>query len=85
MQCQIICIRLRKCLFLRIYDLEGLAFSRFIKPLNSVGKPSLMMFCGASKVAFGCRAYIRWQLMNANSRLLASKSKLAHKREITIP
>ncbi len=49
--------------------------------------PWLVVFCDASRLAFGACAYIRWQLNNGafGVRFVAAKSRVAPLKELTIP
>lgn len=76
-----------KSLFKEMFELQSLKFSRCIKPRNAVGNPELVIFADGSTKAYGAVAYARWKLSDGtnSSTLLASKSKLAPSRQITVP
>ena len=48
--------------FLSLYEVEKLSFPRCVKPENAVGQPMLIIFSDGSMVAYGCCAYVRWEL-----------------------
>ncbi|KAK4316629.1 hypothetical protein Pmani_012229 [Petrolisthes manimaculis] len=76
-----------KSLFKEMFAIESLKFSRCIKPRNAVGNPELIIFADASTKAYGAVAYARWKQSDGtnSSSLIASKSKLAPTRQITVP
>ena len=69
-----------------MYDITLLRFSRCLTPIGALS-PMLVIFCDASKIAYGCCAYVRWELLNGSglSKLIVAKSKSAPRKEITIP
>lgn len=73
--------------FLSLYDIEMLSFPRCIKPINAVREPMLIMFSDGSRLAYGCCAYLRWQLSSGgyDVYLIASRNRIGPVREITIP
>jgi len=70
-------------------DLERLSeihTTRCVKPLNATGKPELHVFADASNHAYGACAYLRWPTDElASVRLVASKSRVAPLKQLTIP
>lgn len=76
-----------KSLFKEMFELESLKFSKCIKPQNAIGNPELIIFADGSTKAYGAVAYARWKLVDGtnSSSLIASKSKLAPSRQITVP
>ena len=52
-----------------------------------MGNPSLVIFCDASRLAFGACAYVRWQLAGGKFgvRFVTDKSRVAPLKELTIP
>ena len=71
-------------------DLAKLNFVKFdccLTPPNVVGKPSIIVFCNASRLAFGAVAYIRWKRRDGkyDVRFVAAKSRVAPLKELTIP
>ena len=74
-------------LFSEMSALNQVQFERCLTPLQIVGDPWLVVFCDASRLAFGACAYIRWQLNNGafGVRFVAAKSRVAPLKELTIP
>ena len=75
------------CLFKDMYALEDVKYKRCIKPDDAIGNPTLVVFADASNVAYSACAYIRFELKDGSfsAQLLASKSRIAPIRQITIP
>ena len=62
------------------FDIESLAFPRYIKPSGSFLKdPNLIMFDDGSNGAYGANAYIRWQTNDCeyDACPVAAKNQLA--------
>ena len=74
-------------IFEEIAKLNDVKFERCLTPAEVVGKPYLIVFCDASRLAFGAVAYIRWKLNNGKFgvRFVAAKSRVAPLKELTIP
>jgi hypothetical protein len=74
-------------LFNEMSALNQVQFERCLTPLNVASDPWLVIFCDASRVAFGACAYIRWQLNNREFgvRFVAAKSHVAPLKELMIP
>ncbi|XP_066941064.1 uncharacterized protein [Macrobrachium rosenbergii] len=74
-------------LFKEMYELETLTFHRCVKPKDAVGKPDLVIFADASKLAYGACAYLRWKVREGPfvSKLLMAKNRIAPTRQLTIP
>nr|XP_027227059.1 uncharacterized protein LOC113819005 [Penaeus vannamei] len=72
--------------FKSIFQLENLCIPRCIRNTSLI-EPSLIIFSDASTQAYSACAYARWQVDRGNyeSRLLASKSRLAPVKQQTIP
>ena len=73
--------------FKEMHQVTSVYFPRSIKPSNASSKlPVLITFSDASKEAFGCCSYIRWQLNDGSfqSLLIASKSRVAPLKTTTI-
>ena len=73
--------------FFEMLEVPSVYFPRSIKSSNASSKqPILVTFSDASKEAFGCCSYIRWQLNNGlfHARLIASKSRVAPLKTTTI-
>ena len=73
--------------FSDMFRLSSLDYDRCLKPINSVGKPILIILSDASDVAYGFNAYIRWQLDNGDfwCRLILSKCRIAPLRKLSTP
>ena len=69
--------------FRNLFCVRQISFARCIKPVDAVGKPSMVVFCDGSNDA--C-AYIRWQKADGyyESHLLASKNRITPLKRITI-
>ena len=73
--------------FKELYQINMLRFKRCVKPHHAINQPVLIVFCDASKMGYGCCAYIRWQIGDGSfvAILLVAKSRIAPKKKITIP
>ena len=49
-------------LFEEVIALNNIQFERCLTPPSATGNPSLVVFCDASRLAFGECAYARWKL-----------------------
>ena len=68
-------------------ELNTVEFDRSLTPDDANGKPSSVVFCDASKKAFGACPYLRW-LLNTGTfgvKFVAAKSRLAPLEELSIP
>ena len=74
-------------LFNEMSKLNQVQFPRCLTPRLAVGDPWLVVFCDASRLAFGACAYVRWQLSDGTFgvRFVAAKSRVAPLKELTIP
>ena len=74
-------------LFEEINALNDVKFDRCLTPEHAAGDPMLVVFCDASRLAFGTCAYARWELQDGkfNARFIAAKSRVAPLKELTIP
>ena len=74
--------------FTEMLQLNFLQFPRSVKPpeANDDQNPILVTFSDGSEQAFGCCAYVRWELNNGKyeARLLAAKSRVAPLKTTTI-
>ena len=50
--------------FVKLFQIENIEYPRCIKPISSVGNPTLIMFSDAPERAYGACAYVRWQCLN---------------------
>ena len=62
-------------------------FNRCLTPIEANGHPLLVVFCHASRLAFGTCAYTRWRLKDGkfDARFIAAKSRVAPLKELTVP
>ena len=74
-------------LFEGMMALNNVHFPRCLTPHDAIGSPILVVFCDASRLAFGACAYIRWKLADGKfgARFVAAKSRVAPLKELTIP
>ena len=74
-------------LFNEMAALNEVKFERCLTPLNVASDPWLIVFCDASRLAFGTCAYVRWELMDGTVgvRFVAAKTRVAPLKELTIP
>ena len=81
-----LCLKWRE-FFTQMFDMEDHKFSRYLKPKDAVGDPTLVIFSDGSKVAYGCAAYIRWTLVDGSfwCRLVLAKCRIAPINRISIP
>ena len=79
----------QKCanLLEEVAKLNDVKFERSLTPADVVGKPSLIVFCDASRLAFGAVAYVRWKRIDGTFgvRFVSAKSRVAPLKELTIP
>lgn len=73
--------------FIDLADIENLSFPRCLKPQNAVGDPQLIILSDGSELAYGCAAYIRWELPDGSFwvRLIMGKCRIAPVNRISIP
>ena len=64
-------------LFEEMIALNTVKFERCLTPPNASGNPSLVVFCDASRQAFGTCAYAKWNLEDGKFgvRFVAAKSR----------
>ena len=74
-------------LFEEMIALNTVQFERCLTPPNATGNPSLVVFCDASRQAFGACAYTKWNLNEGKFgvRFVAAKSRVAPLKELSIP
>ena len=74
-------------LFEEMIALNNVKFERCLTPPNATGDPSLVVFCDASRLAFGACAYMKWKLNDGQfgTRFVAAKARVAPLKELTIP
>ena len=73
--------------YLNMRDLKNVNYDRCLKPLNTVGKPILILLSDASEKAYGYAAYIRWERSDGSvwCRLIMAKTRIALMRRLSIP
>jgi len=73
--------------FQEMIALNNVKFHRCLTPSGALGDPLLVVFCDASRLAFGTCAYARWKLQDGtfSARFIAAKSRIAPLKELTIP
>jgi hypothetical protein len=73
-------------LFNEMSTFNEIELERCLTPLNAISNPWLIIFCDASRLAFGACAYMRWQLEDGafGVRFVAAKSRVASLKELTI-
>ena len=76
-----------KRFFTALFEAEKLEFSRCLTPENAVGNPQLIILSDGSEEAYGCAAYIRWQLADGTfwCTLIMAKSRIAPVNRVSIP
>ncbi|XP_028405249.1 uncharacterized protein LOC114527754 [Dendronephthya gigantea] len=74
-------------LFNEMAALNDVRFQRCLTPTGVIGNPELIIFCDASRLAFGTCSYVRWKLAGGTFgvRFVAAKSRVAPLKELTIP
>ena len=72
--------------FRQLFQMGNITFQRYIKPEEAIGDPILVLFSDGSENIFVTCAYARWQTGSGSfvSSLIASKSRLAPLKKITI-
>ena len=65
-------------LFMDLFDMSNTKFQRCLKPPNTIGDPSLVIFSDGSDSAYGACAYVRWALdgRGFDNNLVMSKNRL---------
>ena len=73
--------------FCTLFQLKKLELDRRLRPLNSVGRPWLIILSDGSDLAYGFAAYIRWQLDNGDywCRLIMAKCRIAPVNKLSTP
>ena len=58
--------------------MKEMAFTRYIRPTEAVGDPTLAVFSDGSDDALGACCYVRWKLDNGgfHSSLMVSKNRI---------
>lgn len=73
--------------FSQLASLSELRYDRCIKPENAAGKPTLIVFCNGSELAYGAGVFVRWKLIDGtfSSQLVFAKNRIAPLTKISIP
>ena len=73
--------------FSQLASVSELQYNRCIKPENSDGKPTLIIFCDGSELAYGAAVFVRWKLLDGSfsSQLVFAKNRIAPIKKISIP
>ena len=73
--------------FMSLFDASHISFDRCLTPQGAVGRPSLVLLSDGSEVAYGCAAYVRWELADGTfwCRLIMAKSRIAPVNRVSIP
>ena len=73
--------------FRQVLYVAELQYPRCLRPPNPVGNPSLVILSDGSDSAYGCAAYIHWQLEDDTcwARLILAKCRIAPLQKVTIP
>ena len=74
-------------LFEEMMALNSVQFERCLTPPNAIGNPSLVVFCDASRKAFGACAYPKWNLNDGKFGVpfVSAKSRVTPLKELIIP
>ena len=67
--------------------LNEVKLERCLTPLDAMNNPWLIIFCDASRLAFGTCAYVKWKLLEGKFgvRFVAAKTRVAPLKELTVP
>ncbi|XP_063960332.1 uncharacterized protein LOC129280086 [Lytechinus pictus] len=73
--------------FNEMKELSEAKLDRSLTPPRAIDNPILCVFSDASEAAFGCCAYLRWQIADGSftTRFVAARSRLAPLKRLTIP
>ena len=73
--------------FTEMFLIESLAFPRCLRPDLCPCNPWLLLLSDGSSLAYGCAAYLRWQLPDnsVNVCLIMSKCRIAPLHQVSIP
>ena len=70
-----------------MFLLEDLSFPRCLKPDNILEDPWLLLLSDGGLTAYGCVAYVRWQLPDGSVKvsLIMSKCRVAPLHTVIVP
>lgn len=73
--------------FTSLFEAAKIEFPRCLTPDDATGSPQLVLLSDGSETAYGCTAYIRWQLADGKywCRLILAKSRIAPLNRVSIP
>ena len=73
--------------FKEVIEAEKMKYPRCLRPANAVGDPSLIILSDGSETAYGCTAYIQWDLPDGScwTRLILAKTRITPIKRISIP
>ena len=76
-----------KAFFVSLFEAAKIEFDRCLTPDSAVGKPQLIILSDGSEEAYGCAAYIRWELEDGTfwCTLIMAKSRIAPINRVSIP
>ena len=76
-----------KLFFIKLFEVDSLEFPRCLKPTKATSYPQLIILSDGSEIAYGCAAYVRWQLESGQffCRLIMAKCRIAPVNRISIP
>ena len=73
--------------FTALFKLRRLNLDRCLRPVDSVGRPWLIILSDGSDLAYGFAAYVRWKLESGNfwCRLIMAKCRIAPINKLSTP
>ena len=73
--------------FQSLFQLEDLAYPRYLRPEDAVGQPWLIILSDGSDTAYGCAAYARWECQDGTFKvwLIIAKSPIAPLNKVSTP
>ena len=73
--------------FVQLFQVANLEYDRCLKPAHAVGLPSLIILSDGSDLAYGCIAYIRWELSDQSvwCQMIMSKARIAPVNKVSTP
>ena len=73
--------------FKQVLEASQHKYPRCLRPENAVGDPSLILLSDGSEAAYGCTAYIHWELSDGScwARLILAKTRISPIKRISIP
>jgi hypothetical protein len=73
--------------FTALFKLQRLCLEQCLRPVNSDGRPWLIILSDGSDLAYGFAAYIRWKLDDGSywCRLIMAKCRIAPINKLSTP